>query len=349
MVGTNGAGKSTSLKLISRIILPTSGDVRVNGRVTALLELGAGFHPDLNGRDNIMLNGAVMGMGRREMRKKIDAIIDFADIGDFIDVPVKDYSSGMQARLGFAVAVHLDPEVVLIDEALSVGDQAFQQKCTEQLLAMRKRGVTSLLVSHSLDTVQQTCQRAIWIEHGKVRMDGPAQKVASGYYRAALESVNRHDAGHQNTLHKPGRPGSGEARIIRTELLDADGVPCTVVATNAPVTVRLHYSATEAVPDPAIGLGLINLTWNVHVAGPNTTMARMRMAPLIGDGWVDYTIDRLPLLPGEYQLIASIYDYDLVHCYDYNDEAGQFGVIPGDSAETHGVIALNGQWSRDDG
>ena len=153
LVGSNGAGKSTALKLISQIIQPNSGSVRVNGRVSALLELGAGFHPELNGRDNIFLNGTVMGMSRRTIEYKLDEIIEFADIGEFIDVPVKDYSSGMQARLGFAVAVHLDPQIVLVDEALSVGDQAFQQKCNERMLEMRRAGITMLYVSHSLESV----------------------------------------------------------------------------------------------------------------------------------------------------------------------------------------------------
>lgn len=177
VVGTNGSGKSTILKLISRIINPTRGVIKVTGRLSALLELGAGFHPDLTGRENIFLNGSILGLGRREMQQKLDSIIDFASIGDFIDVPIRNYSSGMQMRLGFSVAVHVEPQIILVDEVLAVGDYNFQIKCLDRIRQMQQQGVTILFVSHDFQAVEDLCTRAIWIDSGSVRADGDVRGI----------------------------------------------------------------------------------------------------------------------------------------------------------------------------
>jgi len=177
LVGRNGSGKSTILKLISRIIEPTAGRITVNGRLSALLELGAGFHNDLTGRENIYLNGSIFGLGRKVMRQKIDDIIEFAGIGDFIDAPVRNYSSGMQMRLGFSVAVHVEPEVILVDEVLAVGDYSFQLKCLDRIRQMQKEGVTILFVSHDFEAVEDLCSRAIWLEGGHLQADGPVPEI----------------------------------------------------------------------------------------------------------------------------------------------------------------------------
>lgn len=345
LVGSNGAGKSTALKLISRIIQPNSGSVRVNGRVTALLELGAGFHPELSGRDNIFLNGTVMGLSRRQINTKLDEIIEFADIGDFIDVPVKDYSSGMQARLGFSVAAHLDPQIVLVDEALSVGDQAFQQKCNERMLQMRRAGVTMLYVSHSLESVEQICQRAIWLDKGNLRLDDSAQRVASAYYRHALARQRKVVKNAPQTE----RPGSGEVRVTKVEVLDATGKATLVMSTNAAVTFRIHYAAVSTVENPAIGLSLLSTSKNAHIAGPNNTQTNFHIPVLSGTGYIDYRIDSLPLLPGEYRIDAAFYDWEVMHCYDHLEAAGLFGIAPGGTPERYGLIALNGAWQHQAG
>ena len=177
ILGRNGSGKSTVLKLISRIIDPTKGVITVNGRLSALLELGAGFHPDLTGRENIFLNGSILGLGRKEMRQKLDDIIEFAGIGDFIDVPIRNYSSGMQMRLGFSVAVHVEPEIILVDEVLAVGDYSFQLKCLKRIHQMQKAGVTILFVSHDFEAVQDLCTRALWLENGELCADGDAEEI----------------------------------------------------------------------------------------------------------------------------------------------------------------------------
>ncbi|RMI27758.1 MAG: ABC transporter ATP-binding protein, partial [Calditrichaeota bacterium] len=177
VLGMNGSGKSTILKLISRIIEPTRGVITVSGRLSALLELGAGFHPDLTGRENIYLNGSILGFSRKEMRKRLDSIIEFADIGDFIDAPIRNYSSGMQMRLGFSVAVHVDPEVMLVDEVLAVGDYSFQQKCLARIKQLQEDGVTILFVSHDFEAVERLCTRAIWLEEGRLLAEGDVPEI----------------------------------------------------------------------------------------------------------------------------------------------------------------------------
>ena len=181
LVGTNGSGKSTVLKLISRIIDPTLGIITVSGRLSALLELGAGFHPDLSGRENIFLNGSILGLDRKEMTKKLDAIIDFADIGEFIDVPIRNYSSGMQMRLGFSVAVHVEPQIILVDEVLAVGDYNFQLKCLNKIREMQKQGVTILFVSHDFEEIQKLCDRAIWLNRGEVMAEGSTDDIIKAF------------------------------------------------------------------------------------------------------------------------------------------------------------------------
>jgi ABC-type polysaccharide/polyol phosphate transport system ATPase subunit len=340
LIGANGAGKSTALKLISRIIQPSEGNVTVNGRVTALLELGAGFHPELSGRDNIHLNGAVMGLTRKEVDYKLDEIVEFAELEEFIDVPVKDYSSGMYARLGFSVAVHLDPDILLVDEVLSVGDQAFQQKCNERMLQLRKSGITILFVSHSLEAVVRTCGKAVWLDHGKLRAEGDVQRVADKYYKHVLE--------HQSLRGIPAngenRYGSGEARIVRVEFLDADGQPLDAAMSNAPLILRLHYRATSRVVQPTFGLAFKHTATGALMAGPNTQLSGHVIPSIEGAGRVDYRIDRLPFLPGEYLITTSIYDADCTPRHDEWIDCARLQVAPGGTEERHGLIALEGTW-----
>jgi ABC-2 type transport system ATP-binding protein len=181
LIGRNGSGKSTLLKIISRILYPTDGQVRVNGRVSTLLELGAGFHPDYTGRENIFLNASILGFSRKDIKEQLDNIIAFAELGDFIDNPVRNYSTGMYMRLGFSVAVHVKPDILLVDEVLAVGDLAFQDKCMQRIREMQQRGVTIIFVSHSPKQVEKLCDHAVWLDSGQVRMQGPASGVTNSY------------------------------------------------------------------------------------------------------------------------------------------------------------------------
>jgi lipopolysaccharide transport system ATP-binding protein len=341
LIGSNGSGKSTSLKLMSRILPPTSGAIRMNGRVTALLELGAGFHPELSGRDNVFLNGTVMGMSRGEIERKLDAIIEFAELRDFIDVPVKDYSSGMYARLGFSVSVHFDPDILLVDEVLSVGDHAFQQKCNERMLKLRRRGITIVFVSHDLDAVWRLCSRAIWLDHGAMKMDDAAHRVTDAYYKYVLEKSTKEE---QNEAWSENRLGSGEAYVTDVEFLGEEQRPRRVFLTNEPLIVRLHYRARERVEQPMFGLAFVQLSSGTNIAGPNTIFGNYQVPHILGDGWIDYRIERLPFLPGDYAVTTAIYDWEDTHRYDYWHQCARFAVVPGGTRERYGLIALEGGW-----
>ncbi|RMG65783.1 MAG: ABC transporter ATP-binding protein [Chloroflexi bacterium] len=361
LIGTNGAGKSTTLKLISRIIQPTHGQITVNGRVTALLELGAGFHPELSGRDNIYLNGAVMGLTRKEVDEKFDGIVEFAELEDFIDVPLKDYSSGMQARLGFSTAIHFDPEIVLLDEVLSVGDQAFQQKCVDRIRRLRRRKVTMLFVSHSIEMVMSNCDKAIWLDRGQLRMAGDAMRVCNAYHEYSL--IKAAEAQAQDTddnadftqngcsdahpidgLNREGRLGSGEARITKVEFLDVAGRPSRFTRTHAKFTVRLHYRARRRLEHMLFGIAFFHVQTGARLAGPNNVFGNYLIDEIAGEGYVDYTIHDLPFLPGDYEVDASIYNEADTHRYDYWQRCARFTVLPGGTNERYGLIALEGDW-----
>jgi ABC-type polysaccharide/polyol phosphate transport system ATPase subunit len=343
LIGSNGSGKSTTLKLISRILMPTSGSIKVNGRVTALLELGAGFHPELSGRDNIFLNGTVMGLSRKEIEYRVDAIIDFAELQEFIDVPVRNYSSGMYARLGFSVSVYLDPDILLIDEVLSVGDQAFQQKCNERMINLRKKGITILMVSHDIDAVWRLCSRAVWLDHGVLRLDDAVSKVTDSYFRYVLEQSTKNE---QNESWAENRLGSGEAYVTDVEFLGEEMLPRHMFLTNEALIVRIHYEAKEPVERPMFGMALHHAASGAHLAGPNSKFGDCLIPEIRGRGYVDYRIEHLPLLPGDYLVDTSIYDWEDTHRYDYWYHGARFTVVPGGTKERYGLMALEGTWQH---
>jgi lipopolysaccharide transport system ATP-binding protein len=218
LVGSNGAGKSTLLKILARILPPTSGRAELNGRVGCLLEAGAGFHPELSGRDNIFLAGSLLGMNDAEIRRRLDAIIDFSGVSKFLDSPVKHYSSGMYMRLAFAVAAHIEPEILLVDEVLAVGDAQFQKKCMERMENLSKNGQTILFVSHSMQAVGRLCQRALWIDRGKLRMEGPVAEVAAGYLKDGAATT-----GERVWADGPHAPGDEIVRLRRARIVDGNG------------------------------------------------------------------------------------------------------------------------------
>ena len=232
IIGRNGAGKSTILKLLSGIMKPTKGDMRVHGTLSALIEVGAGFHPDLTGRENIFLNGTILGMRIEQIKKKFDAIVDFSGLADFIDTPVKRYSSGMYARLGFSVAAHVDPEILLVDEVLSVGDQAFQKKCMEKMNSILDAGSTIIFVSHNLRAVRQLCQRCILLDHGKIIKEGTASDVVDYYLNPARQACELHGTQEAYISHvtlKGERNGgllfdTGETVFLEIEVTAQDGL-----------------------------------------------------------------------------------------------------------------------------
>jgi lipopolysaccharide transport system ATP-binding protein len=343
LIGHNGSGKSTLLKLIAGIHRPTSGIITANGRVSAMLELGAGFHPELSGRDNIYFNGSILGLSRREIASRIDDIIEFSGIGEFIDVPVKVYSSGMYVRLGFSIAANLDPELLIIDEIVAVGDEEFQRRCFDRLYELRRKGTTIVFVSHSLALIQTLCDRVAWLEHGKLRAEGPAFEVVDQYV-AEVNAAESDRLGQGDSATDDRHRGSGEVSIRRVEFLDADGVPRLVAVTGKPMTVRVHYEASEAVTEPVFGLAFHHEN-GAHVSGPNSQAGGTIAGRVEGSGYADYHFDRLPLNPGIFVVTAGIVDSSQTHVFDYRDQAFELRVQPGPGPVVPGLMRLDGQWS----
>jgi lipopolysaccharide transport system ATP-binding protein len=336
-IGSNGAGKSTLLKLIARILEPDSGTVTVGGRVGALLELGSGFHPDLTGRENVYLNASIMGLNRRDVERRFDEIVAFSELERFIDVPVKHYSSGMYVRLGFAVAINMEPEILLVDEVLAVGDAAFQRKCFERIDRMRADGITLLFVSHSASAVRMHCSRAIWLESGEVLADGMAEAVVQRYTTYTWEK-------DEGKLQVPNgtRWGTGRVEITRVQLLDGDGEETQLFKTGEPLMVVLHYQATERVERPVFGLA-IHRSDGTHITGPNTQFAGLDIAAVTGNGAVTYTVSELPLLDGLYAVSAAVHNWEDTETFDYHDRLYTFRVLPGEE-EKYGIVTLDGHW-----
>jgi ABC-type polysaccharide/polyol phosphate transport system ATPase subunit len=356
VIGPNGSGKSTLLKLITGILTPTHGDMFVNGRICSLLELGAGFQPDLTGRENIFLNGSIYGLSRAEMNARVESIIDFAELGDFIDTPVRHYSSGMYVRLGFAVAIHTDPDLLLVDEVLAVGDQSFQHKCMDAIQEFRSRGGTLLLVSHDLGAIQSICRRAIWLEQGLVQSAGQPTDVVMDYLRdqarreeeaqmarMAEERKTHAAAGDvSGPINEPGRWGTGRMRFTRVAMCDDSGRETYAFSTGEPLVVQMHYHAPQPVAQPIFGIAVYHES-GAHVTGPNTQFAGLHIDAVAGDGLVTYRIPCLPLLAGRYKLSVAAVDSDTDEMMDYHERMYDFQVFP-TSSERHGFVTLGGTW-----
>ncbi|MGC9356219.1 MAG: ABC transporter ATP-binding protein [Anaerolineae bacterium] len=343
LVGPNGVGKSTVLKLITRILEPTSGSIEVHGRIGALLELGAGFHPDLTGRENIYLSGSVLGLNRQQLQSKVDNIIEFAELERFIDVPVKHYSSGMYVRLGFSVAVHLEPEILLIDEVLAVGDAAFQRKCIDRINQMRRQGVTLMFVSHSPDAVRNICERAIWLDDGRVVADGSAESVVQQYMD---RSWNEDEVEVESDVEEEARWGNSKVEIVDVRLLDEGGMQTQLFHVGEPLTVEITYHAKIAIKRPVFGLA-IHRADGVHITGPNTRFAGYKIPSIEGRGSVRYTIPSLPLLEGTYFISVAVHNWEDTEMFDYHDRLYPFRVPPSED-QPYGLLSVQGDWCCND-
>src|SRR5882672_11318005 len=296
IIGRNGAGKSTLLKVLSKITYPTSGRVSVRGRVASLLEVGTGFHEELTGRENIYLNGSILGMKHGEVTAKMDSMVEFAGVAQFLDTPIKRYSTGMRLRLGFAVAAHLDPDVLIVDEVLAVGDAGFQRKCLNVMDGLRSGGRTVLFVSHNMAAVENLCSRCIWIDAGQVVMDSAPRKVIEAYmntFANARESM-------ADLRSVKDRRGSGEIRYTGVEYLTSTGEPVQVVRSGDSFVIRLHYHADKPIPFPSFGFRLYT-EFGTLVTDTSTWHHALDI-PLVppGDGYIDLHIDFLNLLPARY-------------------------------------------------
>jgi ABC-type polysaccharide/polyol phosphate transport system ATPase subunit len=351
VIGRNGSGKSTLLKLVAGITKPSSGTVRVDGRISALIELGAGFHPEISGRENVFINGIMLGLTKREVAQRFDEIVDFAELQEFIDAPVKTYSSGMYMRLGFAVAIHVDPDVLLVDEVLAVGDEGFTHKCLDKFAEFKRRGKTVLLVTHSLGLVERFCDEALWLDAGRIKGSGDPKRIVGAYLTdieqreeqelAAGDAKARESASAAivspdepaaavlpdtpiETATGPadmfrateGRWGSREVEITDVALVDAEGQAGHVFHTGDAMDVRIRLHAPLPVDDFVVGVGLFNAE-GVCCYGTNTSIAELIADRLSGDAEATFSIASLDLVEGTYKLDVAIHKLD-GYPYDYH-------------------------------
>ena len=348
VIGRNGSGKSTMLKLVAGITKPTSGTVTVTGRISALIELGAGFHPEISGRENVFINGIMLGLTKREIAKRFDEIVEFAELREFIDAPVKTYSSGMYMRLGFAVAIHVDPDVLLVDEVLAVGDEGFTHKCLDKFAEFKRRGKTILLVTHSLGLVERFCDEAIWLDAGEMKAMGDPKRVVGAYITDVQSSEEQQlaagDARAQDTAAMSpddaaaavlpdhpvetaaapadmfrateGRWGSREVEITDVVLAGSDGERSHVFHSGARLDIRIKMRAPLAVEDFVIGIGIFNAE-GVCCYGTNTLIEDLQGERIHGDAEAVFTIDSVDLVEGTYKLDVAVHKRD-GYPYDYH-------------------------------
>ena len=336
IIGSNGSGKSTLLKCLAGILSPDKGSVSCNGRMAALLELGAGFHPDLSGRENIYLNGAILGMTRSEIDRKLEEIIDFSGLEKFVDTPVKNYSSGMVVRLGFAVATNVDPEILIIDEVLAVGDESFQHRCHEKIESFRQEGRTIILVSHGLMQVAQLCSTVAWLEKGVIQEIGPSYEVIGKY------AGQSHDAAPKIEGEIGERWGSHEAEITRAEFVNADGVPVHVLKTGEPISLQIDYTAHMPIKEPVFGIRITHLH-GTNVWGSNTKRMGFQPATLNNSGTITLNIPELPILAGTYDLTVALTDQHETYEYDHWERRVRFDVVQYNSFD-EGLIQIEANW-----
>jgi ABC-type polysaccharide/polyol phosphate transport system ATPase subunit len=332
LVGRNGSGKTTLLRLISGIIKPTSGRVDVGGRVGSLLELGAGFHPDLTGRENVFLNGSIYGLKRAYLREQLDEIVAFAGLEQAIDRPVRTYSSGMYMRLGFAIAAHINADVLLLDEVFAVGDEQFQRKCFGKIFEFKQRGGTIVFVSHDASAVERLCDRAVLLRDGEAAFDGPTHDAIVRYRQ--LLAGDRDPAERGAGLKEW---GSGEARLEGVELLGPEGEPRTQFLAGEPLALRLRVSADAPVPPLRVSLELRDVS-GLLVAGSGYAVEQ--------PGVVRFDVDELPLADGRFRVRLGLTDEEGERVFHWLDDALEFIVYPG--GDSRGVVRLEGRWSGEE-
>ncbi len=354
IIGRNGSGKSTLLKIISGILKPTEGRVAVNGRVAALIELGAGFHPEITGRENIYINGIMLGLTRKEIEQRFDRIVEFSGIGEFLDQPVKTYSSGMYVRLGFAVAVHVDPDVLLIDEVLSVGDEEFSQKCVAKIQEMKYRGVTLIFVTHQLDQVRNLCDRALWLDHGEPVAIGDPVRVVDAYLQqvaapssapVAVPAEPEETKEKENDLAEEERWGSGEVLLRRVSLVDDDGRDLVALGAGTPVTIEMDVEVRVAQDDFVFGVGIYHAD-GTCVYGTNTDLEGLMPQRLDAGGRVRFVMPSLDLVAGSYRIDAAVHTRN-GRAFDYRRGAIRF--IVGSRVHDIGVYRPKHDWSFEGG
>ena len=339
LVGRNGSGKSTLLRVMAGIYRPTEGRVEANGRTSALLELGAGFHPVLSGRENIYLNASVLGVPKSQIDDRVEQIVEFAGLEEFIDSPVKIYSSGMYVRLGFAVAVHVDPEILIVDEVVAVGDEEFQLRCFSHLESLRSQGVTIVLVSHDLGMLRANCDQMAWLNRGLLAAVGDPQDVVNAY----LDTIDTEGAASVGHRPRSDTEGDTPLRITNLEFFDGAGHRPKSFASGDPLVVRIHYSAFQPIEDPVFSLGFYDHN-NLHLAGPRSHVGGFRPGKVDGEGWVEFRLDRIPFRSGAFHVNAAVQDSDASFLYDRRAREFWLQISGEPDPQANGLLNLEGDW-----
>ena len=352
IIGHNGAGKSTLLKMLAKISTPTSGSVKVNGRIAPLIEVGAGFVPDFTGRENVYLNGAILGMSKQEIDRKFDEIVDFAEMAEFIDTPVKRYSSGMQVKLAFAVATSVESEILIVDEVLAVGDLAFQRKCFDRMEDLiKQQGRTVLLVSHNIRQVERLCTRTILMDHGRAQADGNAADVCELFYSRSDEQIRRNiEAGHAGK-RSVRMQTSGKVELLNVRLLDSKGSPTAKIRYKEDVVFCVTYKALQPIVNPSIGLG-IHTTDFLYLAthGSEGQCHHDQLAPGIYEARC--RIASFPFMPGVYSIRLGINGGEISSALYYAENLLNFQVEATEGQRSkwgaEGFVALTAHWDTID-
>jgi ABC-type polysaccharide/polyol phosphate transport system ATPase subunit len=340
LIGRNGSGKTTLLRTVAGIIKPTRGRVAVSGRVGSLLELGAGFHPEFTGRENVYLNGSIHGLKRRAIDEHMDEIVAFAELERFIDLPVRNYSSGMYMRLGFAVAAHLEADVLLLDEVFAVGDEEFQRKCFARISDFKQRGGTIVFVSHDAAAVERLCERAVLLREGRVELDGPTHDALARYH--ALLAADRDPEERRAGLSEW---GSGEARIVAARVEDEEGRLREQFLAGEPFAAVLRVGADRALPPPRLSYELRDDAGQLVAAGTQDT-GDLGWEEEAGEYLFRFDVEQLPLADGRFHLRFGLVDAAGEHLYHWLEDAVAFVVYPGE--DVRGIVRLEGRWSREE-
>lgn len=359
LIGENGCGKSTTLKMLTRILYPDAGAITMRGRVSSLIELGAGFHPDLSGRENVYTNASIFGLKQHEIESRLDQIIAFSELEEYIDHPVRTYSSGMYMRLAFAVAINVDADILLIDEILAVGDASFQAKCFQKLQEIKSRGTTIVIVSHSLSQIEQICDRTIWIDEGLIRLEGKPRDVHPAYTEFMTRKNQKREekeakeketkkaeeakaaAAEQKPDPAPERTGSGEARMGAVRVLNAAGQETTSFTPAEPITLLIDYTAREELSNAVVGIAVYRSD-QTYIYGTNSLIDTSEPVHLKEKGVIELHMDCLPVANGTYSVDLALHRPDGLN-YDFWKEVCTLHIA--DRVQTPGIIYLPHRWN----
>jgi len=337
IIGPNGSGKSTLLKLLGGVLVPDYGKIQVTGKVGSLIEVGAGFHPMLTGRENVYVNGAILGMSRKEVDAKFDAIVNFADIGDFLDTPVKNYSSGMFVRLGFSVAVHADPDILLVDEVLAVGDLAFALKCHRKMSELRQKGVTQIIVSHNSQAIRNICQRVLWLEKGEIINAGPVHDLLDEYESKVIDKLEVKTGKKINYDHS--------VKLKKVELLNAENKPTTQYEVGEKIVIKIHFSAKREIQNPVFAVSIFDIEQR-QIFSNYSSFDGYKINSVSGEGDIEYILEKNILRPGKYSLSVSISELEVGNVLELHEKI--YMLMIAKNNRSYGIVNPFPRWQLDE-